>query len=416
MSASAEIICVGTELLLGDILDTNSQYLSRKLAEMGIDVHYRSTVGDNAARLSEVFKTAYSRSDVIILTGGLGPTEDDITVKAVCECLDIPLILDDEALRRMKAYFERNCRKFTDNNISHAMVPSGGTVFQNEKGTAPGSAVKKDGKTVMFLPGPPNEMTYMFEHSAAEYLKPLCGGVLRSHFVHIFGLGEAQVDSMTKDLQQSDNPTVAPYAKDGECMLRITAKADTADTAERLCGGMIEKISERLGEYIYSVDVDSLQQVVVDMLKEKRLTCATAESCTAGYISKRITEISGASAVFTCGVASYSNEIKHKLLGVDNELFAKYGAVSEPVAVQMARGVRKLSGCDLGLSVTGIAGPESDGTGKPVGLAYIAISDKYGERCIEVQKGGSADREYIRYVCASEALNLLRRYLIECDK
>lgn len=413
MSTCAEIICVGTELLLGDITDTNSQYLSRELAAMGIDVHYRATVGDNAHRLCEVFKTAFNRADVIILTGGLGPTEDDITVKTVCEYLDIPLILDDEALRRMKAYFERINREFTDNNISQAMVPQGGTVFQNDKGTAPGCAVKKDGKTVIFLPGPPSEMSYMFSHSVAPYLKPLCGGVLRSHFVHIFGLGEAQVDSMTKDLQQSDNPTVAPYAKDGECMLRVTAKADTAERAEQLCSGMIDKITERLGDYIYSIDVDSLQQVVVDMLKERCLTCATAESCTAGYISKRITEVSGASAVFTCGVASYSNEIKHKLLGVDNELFDKYGAVSEPVAVQMARGVRLLSGCDFGLSITGIAGPNSDGTGKPVGLAYIAVSDKNGEQCIEVHKGGSGDREKIRYVCASEALNLLRRHLLE---
>lgn len=416
MSTSAEIICVGTELLLGDITDTNSQYLSRELATLGIDVHYRSTVGDNANRLCEVFKTAYSRADVIILTGGLGPTEDDITVKTVCDFLNIPLILDDEALCRMKAYFERNNRKFTDNNISQAMVPSGGTVFQNDKGTAPGCAVEKDSKTVIFLPGPPAEMTYMFAHSVAEYLKPLCGGVIRSHFVHIFGLGEAQVDSMTKDLQQSKNPTVAPYAKDGECMLRVTAKADSAESAEQLCCCMIDKIRSLLGDYIYSIDVDSLQQVVVDLLKEKNLTCATAESCTAGYISKRITEISGASAVFTCGVASYSNEIKHKLLGVDNELFDKYGAVSEPVAVQMAIGVRKLSGCDFGLSITGIAGPDSDGSGKPVGLAYIALSDKNGEQCIEVHKGGNADREYIRYVCASEALNLLRRYLLEYDK
>ena len=413
MSTSAEIICVGTELLLGDITDTNSQYLSRELAAMGIDVHYRSTVGDNEQRLREVFGIAYKRAGVIILTGGLGPTEDDITVKTVCGSLDIPLVLDNEALRRMKVYFERIGREFTDNNISQAMVPSGGTVFQNEKGTAPGCAFCKDGKTVIFLPGPPSEMTYMFEHSVANYLKPFCGGILRSHFVHIFGLGEAKVDSMTKDLQQSANPTVAPYAKDGECLLRVTAKADSAEQAEQLCGGMLDTITERLGEYIYSTDVDSLQQVVVDLLKAKRLTCATAESCTAGYISKRITEVAGASAVFTCGVASYSNEIKHKLLGVDNALFDKYGAVSEPVAVQMARGVRLLSGCDLGLSITGIAGPDSDGSGKPVGLAYIALSDKNGERCIEVHKGAKGDREYIRYTCASEALNLLRRYLLE---
>lgn len=413
MSVCAEIICVGTELLLGDIIDTNSQYLSRELAAMGIDVYYRSAVGDNKERLQEVFKTAYDRSDIIILTGGLGPTEDDVTVKTVCESLNIPLEIDNEAHSRMKAYFQRNKRRFTDNNISQAMVPQGCTVFQNERGTAPGSAVEIGGKTIIFLPGPPLEMTFMFEHSAAEYLKPLCGGVIRSHFVHIFGLGEAQVDSMAKDLQKSGNPTVAPYAKNGECMLRVTAKADSADDAERLCGGMIDKLRSLFGDYIYSVDVDSLQQVVVDMLKAKHLTCATAESCTAGYISKRITEVPGASAVFTCGVSSYSNGIKHKLLGVDNELFDKYGAVSAAVAEQMARGVRLLSGCDFGLSVTGIAGPESDGTGKPVGLAFIGLSDKNGERCIEVHKGGNADREYIRYACASEALNFLRLYLIK---
>ncbi len=413
----AEIICVGTELILGDILDTNSRYLSQELANMGINVYYRSTVGDNPERLKGVFEVAKQRSNLIILTGGLGPTKDDLTVKTVCGSLEVSLVRDDRALEMMKDYFKRLDRPFTENNLSQAMVPENGTVFQNDHGTAPGSAVEKDGVTVIFLPGPPSEMTAMFEESVKPYLAKFCGGIICSHFVHIYGVGEAMMDEMTADLQESKNPTVAPYAKDGESLLRVTAKADSAEECEKLCDEMIAEIKDRFKQKVYSVDVDSLQQVVVDLLKEKKLTVATAESCTAGYISKRITEIPGASEVFTCGAVTYSNEIKHKLLGVDNDLFGSVGAVSQEVAMQMAKGVRLLSGCDIGLSITGIAGPGSDGSDKPVGLSYIGLSDKDGEYVISAHKGGRKnDREYIRWCSASEALNLLRLYLINYPK
>lgn len=412
MAAGAEIICVGTELLLGDILDTNSQFLSRELAGMGINVFYRSTVGDNPERLASVVKTAASRSDLIILTGGLGPTKDDLTVRTVCETMGVPLVLSEAALERIRAYFARAGKELTENNLSQAMVPQGGEVFLNERGTAPGSAFTKNGVTFLFLPGPPTEMEHMFTRSVKPFLQPFCGGVIRSRFVNIYGIGESAVDELTAELQKSENPTVAPYAKDGECLLRVTAKADDASQCEALCDGIIDQIKDILGENVYSTDGGTLQQAVVDLLKEKHLTAATAESCTAGYISKRITEIAGASEVFHCGVSTYSNEMKTKLLGVEPRLFETVGAVSREVAVQMARGVRLLSGSDIGLSITGIAGPTSDGSGKPVGLCYIALSDKNGEICIKSRKSGRQDREYIRYCSASEALNLLRKYLI----
>ena len=409
-NVSAEIICVGTELILGDVLDTNSQFLSKELALMGINVYYRSTVGDNVNRLKSVVEIAKGRSNLIIFTGGLGPTKDDLTVKTVAEVFGIPLVENKEAVKRMRAYFEKLQRPFSENNLSQALVPEGATVFQNENGTAPGNAFKKDGITVIFLPGPPREMKMMFEKSVRPFLEEYCGGRIRSHFVNLFGISESRVDEITEDLQNSSNPTVAPYAKNGECYLRVTAKAETEEDCEKLCNEMIEKIKARLRVYIYGIDVDSLQQTVVDLLKSKNLTVATAESVTAGYISKRITEIAGASEVFTCGAVTYSNEIKSKMIGVSEKTLNEQTAVSEDVAKQMAKGVRLLSGCNIGLSITGYAGPKF--ADEEVGLCYIGLSDEKGEYVIRVRKGDRNDREYVRFVMASEALNLLRRYAV----
>ncbi len=408
---NAEIICVGTELLLGDIVNTNAQYLSQKLAQLGIDVFYQSAVGDNPARLKKVLSTAVSRSNIIILTGGLGPTQDDLTVKTVCDAIGYSLEENAEALERIKAHFRATGRQMTQNNLKQAMVPSGAVVFQNDVGTAPGCAIEQGNQTIIFLPGPPSEMQAMYETKVEPYLQKYADGVIESHFIHLFGLGESQIDEKISDLVSGSNPTVAPYAKTGETTLRVTAKAETKNVAAALCKNMIKEILNRFGDYVYGADNDSLQSVAVQLLKKRNMTVATAESCTAGYISKRLTDIPGSSAVFKMGTVTYSNESKEELVHVPPELIRQHGAVSMQVAAAMAKGVRQTANADIGLSITGIAGPDNDGTDKPVGLCYIAISDKNGEYGIQINNGSHHDREYIRYVSASAALNFLRLYL-----
>ncbi|MBQ2676077.1 MAG: competence/damage-inducible protein A [Clostridia bacterium] len=408
---NAEIISVGTELILGDIVNTDAQYLSQKLASMGIDVFYQSSVGDNPQRLRRVLSIAVSRSNIIILTGGLGPTQDDLTVKTVCDAVGIEMVQDEAALENIKQCFAKSGRELTENNLKQAMVPKGATVFQNTCGTAPGCAISQGEQCIILLPGPPSEMKAMFENGVAQYLMKYSDGVTLSKFVNIYGLGESKVAEMVGDLLNGSNPTVAPYAKDGEVALRVTAKAQNQTAADAMCREMVRELKNRLGTAVYGVDKDSIQQVVVEMLQSKRMTVSTAESCTAGLISKRITEISGSSEVFNMGAVTYSNESKNKMLDVPMEAIEKYGAVSPQVAALMAKGVREASGSDIGISITGIAGPKSDDSNKPVGLSYIALSDKNGEYVIESMKGEHHGREYIRYASSSEALNLIRLYL-----
>ena len=409
---NAEIICVGTELLLGDILNTNVQFLSRQLAAMGINVYYQTSVGDNPERLTSALETAIERSNLIIFTGGLGPTKDDITVKTVCDAIGYELYEDSEAKSRIISYHNKLGKEMPENNLKQALLPKGATVFYNSCGTAPGAALECGDQAIIFLPGPPKEMQTMFNESVAQYLTKFSDGAIKSTFLNIFGIGESKVDELIADLLGSKNPTVAPYAKDGEVTLRITAKAQTPTAAEALCQGMIKELRSRFGTAAYGTDGDTLQSVAVSLLKEKGLTLATAESCTAGYISKRITDVPGSSSVFLMGVTTYSNQSKTNELSVDAELIRQYGAVSAPVAAAMANGVRKKSGADIGISITGIAGPDSDGTDKPVGLSYIGLADKDKVYVIESRKGSDHDREYIRYASASEAINMLREYLL----
>lgn len=409
---NAEIICVGTELLLGDILNTNVQFLSRQLAAMGINVYYQTSVGDNPERLTSALETAIERSNLIIFTGGLGPTKDDITVKTVCDAIGYELYEDSEAKSRIISYHNKLGKEMPENNLKQALLPKGATVFYNSCGTAPGAALECGDQAIIFLPGPPKEMQTMFNESVAQYLTKFSDGAIKSTFLNIFGIGESKVDELISDLLGSKNPTVAPYAKDGEVTLRITAKAQTPTAAEALCQGMIKELRSRFGTAAYGTDGDTLQSVAVSLLKEKGLTLATAESCTAGYISKRITDVPGSSSVFLMGVTTYSNQSKTNELSVDAELIRQYGAVSAPVAAAMANGVRKKSGADIGISITGIAGPDSDGTDKPVGLSYIGLADKDKVYVIESRKGSDHDREYIRYASASEAINMLREYLL----
>lgn len=408
---NAEILSIGTELVLGDIVNTNAQYLSKQLALKGINVFYQSNIGDNPERIIKALSIAVTRSNIIIFTGGLGPTADDITIATVANALKIPLEKNEEAYNDIVKYFESTGRKMPKNNEKQAMLPVGCTVFRNTIGTAPGCALVSGTQCIVFLPGPPSELKAMYENSLSQYLDKYANGIIKSRFVHIYGIGESEIDEKAKELISGVNPTVAPYAKEGFSSLRITAKGNTENEAEEMLQGTVNRITDIFGECIFGFDDDTLESVVVELLKQKGLTLATAESCTAGYISKRITDISGASQVFNMGVSTYSNEAKEKELSVPADLIEKHGAVSKEVAACMAKGVRVKSGADIGVSITGIAGPNSDGTNKPVGLSYIGISDKDGEYVIKSLKSSKKDREYIRFTSASEAINFLRLYL-----
>lgn len=410
--AVCEILSVGTEILLGDILNTNSRYLSVELAKLGISVLRHTTVGDNAERLAAALRTALGRSDIVIATGGLGPTADDITRDVCCEVMGFELTLDNSIAKKIKDYFDSKGYDMPESNLRQAYVPVGGTVFINNHGTAPGLGLKKNGKCVAILPGPPYEMAPMFQESVVDFLSEYADGAIVSHTVRTMGIGESAMAELCADLLEAENPTVAPYAKKGEALLRVTAKAHSREDAEELCGPVLEEIKKRLGGYVYGIDSQSIEERVVELLKENKMTIATAESCTAGYIPKRITDIAGASSVFEFGAITYSNDIKEKVLGVKKETLIEYGAVSEYTAREMAAGIRRVSGADIGISVTGIAGPGSDGTNKPVGLCFIALDAEDMQVCEKIETGKN-DREYNRWVTASRALNLARKYIEE---
>lgn len=408
-----EILSVGTELLLGDILNTDAQFLARELAAMGFTMQHQGTVGDNPERLREAVEHALSRSDIIITSGGLGPTADDITKEICAEVMGIPLVLHEESLQRMLDFFSHRKSGMPETNRKQAYLPEGGVVFRNDHGTAPGCAMERDGKCIICLPGPPRELYPMFNNFVKPYLSEKSGMVIISHNVRTFGIGESLMAETAGELLDMQNPTVAPYAKDGEALLRVTARAENEEKAEELIKPVIEEIEKRLGKFIYGIDVSSIQEKVVELLKEKKMKIGLAESCTAGYIAKRITEIPGSSEVFDCGIVSYANHIKEQILGVPHDAIEKNGVVSREVACHMAKGALKVSGADIALSVTGIAGPDPSESGKPAGLSYIALADKNHVWCIRFETGRSGDnREYNRYVTASNALNLARLYLI----
>ncbi len=415
MSKNAELIAVGTEIILGDIVNTHSQYLSQKLAQLGINVFYHTSVGDNPARLRFTIEQAISRSDIVILSGGLGPTEDDLTKETVCEVLGLPLHQDAEALARMKAFFERIGREMTENNIKQSMVPDGAVVFQNDRGTAPGMAVEKDGKIVLLLPGPPSELIPMFEEQGYPYLESFSDAILVSRNFRVFGVGESMVEVKLGKMLNGENPTVALYAKQSEVLVRITAKADTKEKAAEMLEPVVGELYSILGDTVYGEDVNSLEEVVVPLLKEKGMKIATAESCTGGLLSQKITAIPGSSEVFECGVVSYANRIKHELLGVQEELLERYGAVSEQVAAAMSEGVLRLSGADIGVGITGIAGPGGGSAEKPVGTVYISVAVKGQEtrtRLFHFAYGRKNERDTIRYTSAMNALDMVRRLLL----
>ena len=408
--AVCELISVGTEILLGDILNTDAQFLSIELAKLGISVIHQSTVGDNRERLLAQLKEAADRSDIIILSGGLGPTPDDLTKEVCCEFFGKKMFLHEPTVEKIKTYFSTKGMEMAQNNLKQAMLPKDCVIFPNDNGTAPGMAIEKDGVHILVLPGPPRELKPMFRNCAVPYLMQFSDRIIVSHNIRTFGIGESLMAEKVNDLFDAENPTVAPYAKDGEALLRVTAMARTKEEAENLCKPVINEIKNRLDGFVYGVDYTCIEEAVIEKLKEKHIKVATAESCTGGLIAKRITDVPGASEVFDCGIISYANEIKHRVLGVSEDDLNKYGAVSEPVARQMAQGALKVSGADIAVSVTGIAGPDSDSTNKPVGLVYIGLADRDNVWVRELRTSRK-DRSYNRYVSASNALNMIRLYI-----
>lgn len=407
---SAEILAIGTELLMGNTVNTNATYIARGLAQNGVNVYHQEVVGDNPQRLKESLDQAFSRSDIVITTGGLGPTYDDLSKETIAAWFGRELVMDEESLQHIEEHFRKLNREMTDNNRKQAMMPEGCTIFPNPNGTAPGCAIEKDGKVAFMLPGPPREMKPMFDHYVIPYLMKDSDTVLESRMIYLFGIGESMLEHKLHDVMvASSNPTLAPYAKTGEVQLRVTARVARGEDPEAILQPMIDKVKEIAGEYIYGIDIGDLQTAAVTRLQEKGLHAATAESCTGGYVSKRLTEVSGASAVFDCAVCSYSNEIKEKVLGVSHETLERYGAVSEQTAKEMAAGIRRLSGAEIGVSTTGIAGPGGGSEEKPVGLVYVAVdSDRYSEVLkLNIPSRSEDAREYIRYIASSHALHLI---------
>lgn len=410
---SAEILCIGTEILMGDIVNTNAAYIAKELAGLGINVYHQSVVGDNPQRLREALELAFSRADIVITTGGLGPTYDDLSKETIAAFFGRELVMDQESLHRIECHFLRQNRPMTENNKKQAMMPQGCIIFPNNNGTAPGCAIEdtgeQQGKTAIMLPGPPREMKPMFEESVKPFLLKDSDTRLVSHTMHFFGIGESMLESLLRDLMEhSLNPTVAPYAKTGEVQLRVTARVQNGEDAEALLQPVMEKIKEQVGGYLYGIDVGDLQTAAVHALKVNGLHVAVAESCTGGYVAKRLTDVSGASEVFECGVVTYSNRMKHQLLGVSQQTLDTFGAVSEETAREMAAGVRKLSGAEIGISVTGNAGPEPS-EGKEVGLVYIGVDSLEMSRVfmLQVNRRDQDARETIRYLASSHALSLI---------
>ena len=458
---NAEIIAVGTELLLGNTVNTDAQDVSLALSELGINVYFHTVVGDNAERLTQAVDIAKGRADVIITTGGLGPTYDDMTKQTLAKAFGKKLVFNETVADQIRAYFKNRLHNMamTENNLQQAELPEGCVIFDNGVGTAPGCAFEAEGKHILMLPGPPRECRAMLKSCVVPYLKNLSGAGIYSHNIHIFGLGESAVEAKLRDIMESmSNPTLAPYAKDGEVMLRLTAKADTRDEAESLMAPILRTVRETLGDIIYGIDTDSLENTVAALLEQRGMTLAAAESCTGGLLSKRLTDIPGISKVFLGGAVTYSTESKTALIGVDPGLIAEKGVVSRETAIAMANGIRERLGADIGIGITGIAGPavdgynpsglgdaapapsqggdgngapsqDGDGNGIPAsatsaapshigtaskpGKVFAALTTRDATYCRELKLFW--DRDRIRIGAASHALDMIRRYATGCE-
>jgi nicotinamide-nucleotide amidase len=373
----SSILSVGTELLFGQITNTNAVYLSQQLNLLGIDVLSHHTVGDNSNRLSHMIQQAFIDCDLIITTGGLGPTQDDLTKEIACEVLEDELVPHPSSMEKLENYFRKLNRQMTENNWKQAYFPSRATVFPNDVGTAPGFALEKDGKTIICLPGPPREMKYMFEKEVRPYLEAKTENVIYYRMLRMFGIGESMLETKLLDLiDNQTDPTLATYAKEGECSVRIASKRSDLAEAKAAVTEMIARVNERVGEFIFSYDDEELHQVVAKKLMERNISISSAESCTGGLFAQTLTEIPGISSVFDRALVTYSNRAKIEELSVNPHTLERYGAVSENTAIEMAKGLKEVSGSRLCISVTGIAGPGGATQDKPVGLVHIcAILD-----------------------------------------
>ena len=408
---SAEILSVGTELLLGGTTNTDARDISIYLSELGINVYYHTVVGDNPERLKGAVQIARGRADIIITTGGLGPTCDDLTKQVLASAFDLEMVLHEELAEEIKRYFKEviGVDTMTENNLQQAYLPAGCTIFHNEWGTAPGCAFEAKGVRVIMLPGPPRECNAMFKACAMPYLRALSDEVILSHNLNIVGSGESTVESKLVDMMnEMKNPTLAPYAKEGEVQLRITAKAKSEEEAEEMIKPVIEKVRAVLGDIIYGVDAGSLEQVVFELLCEKNMTISTAESCTGGFIAKRLTDLRGSSKVFIGGAVTYAAESKTSVLGVSPELIEKHGVISAEGASEMAKRARAVFKTSVAVATTGLAGPEGDGI-NPVGTVFVALATENEVFVTKLSSG--LGRSRVRTLASNCALDMVRRYL-----
>lgn len=408
----AEIICVGTELLLGDILNTNAQYLSRKLAELGVSVYYQSVVGDNEGRLLETINLASIRSDLIILSGGLGPTSDDITKETVAKALDLPLIKDDSQEKKILDFFSSRNYKMTTNNIKQAYIPKDAKVLENNNGTAPGILIEKNNVTYIILPGPPNELIPMFEENVVEYIRKKTSKRIVSRTLKLIGIGEsAAAEKIQELIDNQTNPSIAPYAKLSEVHFRLTAKTDTDEEAMQRLNECENKINSILKDFIYTNEHYELEEVIVNQLIDRNLTISLAESCTGGLVASTIVNCPGASSVFKEAIIVYSNESKINLLGVKAETLEEFGAVSEETVREMATNMKDIAKTNIAVSVSGIAGPSGGTSEKPVGLVYICIAYEGKTYVKKLQLLGN--RMKVRTNAAKQALIYLYQVMKE---
>ena len=407
-----EILAVGTEILLGDILNTNAQYLSRELAELGFDVYYHEVVGDNKERILKALETSFNRSDIIITTGGLGPTKDDMTKELVSEFLGMKMCLHEESLKSIKEYFNKMGREFVKSNEKQAYFPKEAIILKNSNGTAPGAVFEKNNKAIIVLPGPPKEMENMFKEEVKKYLKKYSDDVIISEVLRIFGIGESKAEEKLQDIIDNGiNPTVAPYAKEGEVIFRITAKAQNEEEARKMIVPIKDEIYKRLGNSVYNTGETSLQDTVAKLLIDKNMTIGVSESCTGGLVSAKLIEYPGVSEVFLEGAVTYSNEAKMRTLKVKKETLDKFGAVSHETAREMAEGIAKRCGSRIGISTTGIAGPGGGSDEKPVGLVYFGI---YLDGKVKSFKHiFTGDRNSVRNRASMTALNIVRTEILE---
>ena len=410
---TVELICVGTEILLGNIVNTNAAYLAEKCAALGLSCYFQTVVGDNRERLTMVLKTAMDRSDIVILSGGLGPTEDDLTKEVASQVCGRELFMHEPSKARITDFFEKRGAVPTENNWKQAMMPANAIVLENHNGTAPGAVIETEKSRVVLLPGPPNELYPMFEESVEPYLKKLTTHVICSQTVKICGVGESKAETMVKDMIDSQtNPTLATYAKTGEVHIRVTAAAEDNKAANKLIKPVVKELKARFGNNIYTTDEGTtLEKAVVDLLVANDLSVTCAESCTGGLLSGRLVNVSGVSDVYKVGFVTYSNKSKRRQLGVKKTTLQKHGAVSEQVAEEMAKGAALFTKADVAVAVTGIAGPEGGTEDKPVGLVYIACCVKGKTTVKKYQFSGN--RAKVRESSVSAALSLMRSCILE---